>query len=93
MLNERFGYTMDPAEAVEHKESLYLSMLSEVQPIGSVVAHIKAQHERIPFAVISGSARESNSEDLDHSWAAELLSGDRRAQRITRMGSRIRSHF
>ena len=59
MLNERFGYTLDPEEAVGRKEALYLAMLPEVQPIASVVAHIKAQHERIPFAVVSGSPRDS----------------------------------
>ncbi len=59
MLNERFGYTMQPAETVHRKEQLYLSMLAELQPIASVLAHIEANHGRIPFAIVSGSPRAS----------------------------------
>ena len=59
MLNERFGYTMAPAEVAGRKEQLYLSMLDEVQPIASVVAHVHAQHGRIPLAIVSGSPRAS----------------------------------
>ena len=64
MLNERFGYSLDPEEAVHRKETLYLAMLPEVQPIAAVVAHIKAQHQRIPFAVVSGSPRDSIRQTL-----------------------------
>ena len=59
MLNERFGTSLCPETTVTRKEALYLGMLSEVQAIASVLAHIEAQHQRIPFAIVSGSPRDS----------------------------------
>jgi beta-phosphoglucomutase family hydrolase len=59
ILNERYGYTM-PAEQVAHKkEELYLTLIHEVQPVASVVAHVKAMHGKIPLAIVSGSPRAS----------------------------------
>jgi len=55
MLNERFGYHMNPAEVVHRKEQLYLEMIDKVRPIASVAAHITEQHGKIPMAVVSGS--------------------------------------
>ena len=58
-LNERYGLKM-PVEAVAaRKESLYLQQLPQLKPIPEVLEHIEAQHGRIPFAVVSGSKRES----------------------------------
>ena len=49
-----------PVEAVaERKESLYYSLLPELKPVPEVLEHIDAQLGRIPFAVVSGSTRES----------------------------------
>ena len=58
-LNQMHGLKM-PTEAVaERKESLYYSLLPQLKPVSEVLAHIDAQHGRIPFAVVSGSTRES----------------------------------
>jgi len=58
-LNEIYGLKM-PIEAVaERKESLYLEQLPQLKVIPEVLEHIEAQHGRIPFAVVSGSRRES----------------------------------
>ena len=57
MLNERFGYGLDPAAVVHRKEQLYLTMLDEVKPIASVLAHVEAQRGRLPMAIVSGSPR------------------------------------
>jgi beta-phosphoglucomutase family hydrolase len=59
MLNERYGYSLPPDETARRKEQLYLAMMSQVQPITSVVAHVEAQHGKISLAVVSGSPRES----------------------------------
>jgi len=49
-----------PVEAVAHrKENLYYSHLASLKPVPEVLEHINAQHGRIPFAVVSGSTRES----------------------------------
>ena len=65
ILNERFGYTMDPAGVSRRKEQLYLDLIPNVQPIASVVAIILAEHEGIPFAIVSGSPRVSIDRTLD----------------------------
>jgi HAD superfamily hydrolase (TIGR01509 family) len=49
-----------PVEAVaERKENLYYSLLPELKPVPEVLEHIDAEHGRIPFAVVSGSSRQS----------------------------------
>jgi HAD superfamily hydrolase (TIGR01509 family) len=49
-----------PVEAVaERKEALYYALLPQLKPIPEVLEHIDAQQGRIPFAVVSGSTRES----------------------------------
>ena len=59
LLNEMQGLNM-PVEAVaERKEAIYLSLLPQLKPIPEVMEHIDAQHGRIPFAVVSGSRRNS----------------------------------
>ena len=57
MLNERFGYTMDPAEVIHRKEQIYLTMLDKLHPIASVAAHVAKQHGHLPMAIVSGSPR------------------------------------
>jgi len=58
-LNQRQGLNM-PAEDVAHrKEILYYQLLPQLQPIPEVLEHIEAKHGQIPFAVVSGSARDS----------------------------------
>ncbi len=58
-LNRMHGLNM-PAEAVaERKENHYYELLPQLKPVPEVLEHINAQHGRIPFAVVSGSSRES----------------------------------
>jgi HAD superfamily hydrolase (TIGR01509 family) len=59
MLNERFSLSMDPELVVREKEISYLEQLHHVQPISEVVEHVKQQHRKIPFAVVSGSPNAS----------------------------------
>jgi beta-phosphoglucomutase family hydrolase len=63
-LNKRNGFDM-PVEAVAHrKEALYYELLPQLQPVPDVLEHIEAGHGRIPFAVVSGSTRESVTASL-----------------------------
>ena len=63
-LNQMHGLSM-PVEAVaDRKESLYYSLLPHLKPVPEVLEHIDAQQGRIPFAVVSGSSRESIIESL-----------------------------
>ena len=57
MLNELFGYHMDPAIVVPRKEQIYLTMLDQLHPIASVAAHVAKQHGHLPMAIVSGSPR------------------------------------
>jgi HAD superfamily hydrolase (TIGR01509 family) len=64
LLNERQGLSM-PVEAVSsRKENLYLESLPQLKAVPEVVEHIDAQYGRIPFAVVSGSTRESVTASL-----------------------------
>lgn len=55
MLNERFGYTLDPVAVAHRKEQLYLEELETVAPVASVLAHVERSFGTIPFAIVSGS--------------------------------------
>lgn len=59
ILNERYGYTMSPNETARRKELLYLEMLPMLKPVASVLAVILRDRGKVPFAVVSGSPRES----------------------------------
>ncbi len=65
MLNERFGYTLDPAAVVHRKEQLYLTMLDELKPVASVLAHVELQYGKLPMAIVSGSPRLTITRTLD----------------------------
>jgi len=63
-LNKQRGLKM-PVEIVERrKESLYYELLPRLKVVPEILEHIEAQHGRIPFAVVSGSTRESVMESL-----------------------------
>ena len=63
-LNERQGLSMSVEEVSSRKENVYLELLPQLKAIPEVVEHIEAQHGRIPFAVVSGSTRESVTASL-----------------------------
>ena len=55
-----------PVESVaRRKEEFYFAMLPELKVVPEVLEHIEAQHGRIPFAVVSGSARDSVTASLE----------------------------
>jgi beta-phosphoglucomutase family hydrolase len=63
-LNQKQGLKM-PVEGVSsRKEQLYMELLPQLKAIPEVVEHIEAQHGRIPFAVVSGSTRDSVTASL-----------------------------
>src|ERR1700744_3772892 len=63
-LNERQKLEM-PVEAVaERKEALYFELIAELKAVPEVLEHIESSHGRIPFAVVSGSTRDSVTASL-----------------------------
>lgn len=59
LLNEMQGLNMPVDEVATRKEAMYHELLPQLKAIPEVVEHIDAQHGRIPFAVVSGSRRNS----------------------------------
>jgi beta-phosphoglucomutase family hydrolase len=58
-LNQQHQLSM-PVEAVSRrKENLYFELLPQLKAVAEVLEHVEAAHKRIPFAVVSGSTRES----------------------------------
>jgi beta-phosphoglucomutase family hydrolase len=64
MLNEKHGLSMPVASVARRKESLYYEMLPQLKVVPEVLEHIEEQHGRIPFAVVSGSTRDSVNASL-----------------------------
>jgi len=58
-LNERNGLKMPVEVVATRKESLYFEILPQLTVVPEVLEHIEDQHGKIPFAVVSGSTRES----------------------------------
>lgn len=63
-LNEEHGLEMPVEETANIKEQYYTDMLADLKAIPEVLAHIEDQHGRIPFAVVSGSTRDSVENSL-----------------------------
>ncbi|MGC2231377.1 MAG: HAD hydrolase-like protein, partial [Candidatus Acidiferrum sp.] len=64
-LNERHGLNMPVETVAGRKEDLYFELLPQLKVVPEVLEHIEAQHGRIPFAVVSGSARDSVTASLE----------------------------
>jgi HAD superfamily hydrolase (TIGR01509 family) len=64
-LNRTRGLQMPIETITEHKEKFYYELLPKLEPVAEVLEHIDAMHSRIPFAVVSGSTRESVTNSLN----------------------------
>jgi HAD superfamily hydrolase (TIGR01509 family) len=58
-LNHRDHLSIPIAEFAHRKESLYYDLIDQLKPVPEVLEQIHLQHGKIPFAVVSGSTRES----------------------------------
>lgn len=58
-LNRMHGLSMPVRDVAGRKENYYYDQLPQLQPVAEVLDHIKIKHGQIPFAVVSGSTRES----------------------------------
>jgi beta-phosphoglucomutase family hydrolase len=64
-LNQRHGLTMPIEEVAHRKEGLSYELLPKLTAVPEVLEQIEAAHKRIPFAVVSGSTRESVTKSLE----------------------------
>jgi HAD superfamily hydrolase (TIGR01509 family) len=63
-LNKKHGLRMPVETVARRKEALYFELLPQLQAVPEVLQHIEAEHKKIPFAVVSGSTRESVTASL-----------------------------
>ena len=64
-LNAEQGLAMPVEQVAERKEELYYEFLHRLEAVPEVLHEIEAMHGRIPFAVVSGSNRESVTKSLE----------------------------
>jgi len=64
-LNQRHGLSMPIEEVARRKEGLYYELLPKLTAVPEVLEQIEAAHGGIPFAVVSGSTRESVTKSLE----------------------------
>jgi len=64
-LNEERGLNMPVDDVSRRKEELYFEILPQLKAVSEVLEHIEASHGRIPFAVVSGSTRDSVTASLE----------------------------
>jgi beta-phosphoglucomutase family hydrolase len=63
-LNVREGLAMPVEEIARRKEGMYYKILPELKAVPEVLEHIQMSHGKIPFAVVSGSTRDSVTQSL-----------------------------
>ena len=63
-LNEQQGLSMPVEVVAARREVLFQQLLPTVSAVPGVLEHIDEAHRRIPFAVVSGSTRESVTASL-----------------------------
>jgi HAD superfamily hydrolase (TIGR01509 family) len=64
-LNEAQNLHMPVDQVSKRKEALYRELLHELQGVPEVLEHIEHSYGKIPFAVVSGSPRESVEASLE----------------------------
>jgi beta-phosphoglucomutase-like phosphatase (HAD superfamily) len=63
-LNVQQALAMPVEEVAHRKEALYFEILPQLQAVPEVLEHIDFSHGHIPFAVVSGSTRDSVTASL-----------------------------
>lgn len=63
-LNRQHGLAMPVEGVARQKEDYYLEILPQLQAVPEVLEHILHSHGLLPFAVVSGSTRESVTASL-----------------------------
>ncbi|NDD91336.1 HAD family phosphatase [bacterium] len=58
LLNDRFGWKLDPKRITETKEERAFELLSSLRPIPSVLQYVESYYQKVPLAVVSGGSRE-----------------------------------
>jgi len=65
VLNRERGLNMPVEKVARRKEELYFENLPQLKAVPEVMEHIEASYRLIPFAVVSGSTRDSVTRSLE----------------------------
>ncbi len=63
-LNQQHGLSMPVDEVAARKENYYYEILPQLTAVPDVLSHIHLNYSKIPFAIVSGSTRESVTASL-----------------------------
>jgi beta-phosphoglucomutase-like phosphatase (HAD superfamily) len=63
-LNEQQGLAMPVAAVADRREKIFQDLLPQISAVPAVLEHIEDGYGRVPFAVVSGSTRESVTASL-----------------------------
>ena len=66
LLSREQGVPLDPLAVSREKESEYLPLIAQVEPVNVVVGIAREHHGRIPMAVASGGLRRTIEQVLHH---------------------------
>ena len=73
MLSREQGVPLDHLTVAHEKEAEYLPLISQVEPVNSVVAIAREHHGRIPMAVATGGTRKVITQVLTHLGILQLF--------------------
>jgi beta-phosphoglucomutase family hydrolase len=65
MLGQEQGVPIDHIAVAHEKESEYLPLISQVEPVNSVVRIVREHHGKLPMAVATGGTRKVITQVLD----------------------------
>jgi beta-phosphoglucomutase-like phosphatase (HAD superfamily) len=73
MLSQEQGIAIDPLAVAHEKESEYLPLIAQVEPINTVVGVAREHFGKIPMAVASGGTRKIIEQVLEHLGIRKLF--------------------
>ena len=66
LLSREQGLALDPLGVAREKESVYLPLIAQVEPVNTVVGIAREHHGQLPMAVASGGLRRTIEQVLEH---------------------------
>ncbi len=73
LLGQEQGIPLDHLAIAKEKETGYLPLIAQVEPINAVVGIVRENHGRVPMAVASGSTRRVIEQVLQHLGIRQLF--------------------
>lgn len=73
LLNEKYGWSLNPDIISKEKEAAYHDLIDTIKPVHFIKEVLLEYHGQIPFAVVSGSPRDSVQRTLLQLGLAELF--------------------